>query len=402
MTGARGIEVDGHHVPEPLKEYDVWVVWCPDLGKTARAPWQEGHMYPAEWAASKPVNPRTTYSQASATATLPLDELADRYPFPPDANPRTVEPTILIPPATTDNDLLFADFDDVIVDGEITEKAWKLLQRLGGYAEVSRSYNDPDKRESGAHAWVRGSLPDGYGKFIADLEERGQIELYDRGRMTGCTWQHIEGTPIDTIPEAQGAIDGIVDTYADEEAPPKPDGGTAARANRTTVNSHGPTKDNPYFELSIRDVADTGAFSMYRKDADNPAHDDWQGPHPKHGGTSSKDRKSTNFHVDTADDCWHCFAHDSGGGTLALIAVLEGIVNCRHADRIHNDREKLLQACLAARDEYAPGLEGETPPYDALIAVAEAMGLDFAEPESDTLGDTSYNVAKRVYRDMNY
>jgi len=403
MTEMRPISVDTYHVPEPLKSYDdVWVVWCPKHGKTARAPWQEGHMYPAEWAEDKPVNPRTTYNQASATASLPPETLAERYPFPPDVEPAPVKATVLIPPKGTGNDLLFVDLDDVIVNGEITAEAWDILQRLGGYAEVSRSYDDPEKQESGAHAWVRASLPDGYGKFIADLEGHGQIELYDRGRMTGCTWRHIEETPLDAVPSAQETVESLIDKYGTEEEPPKADGGTTTSANNTAVNNDYRKKDNPYFQLDITDVADTGAFSTYRNDSRNPAHGNWQGPHPKHGGTSTPDRESTNFHVDPTDGCWHCFAHDSGGGALALIAVLEGETQCRYAQTVYSDGETLLQACLAARDNYAPELEGESPPYAALVYVAKEMGLDFADADVEILGDTAYNVANRVYKDMNY
>jgi hypothetical protein len=361
-------------------------------------------MYPAEWAQDKPVNPRTTYQQASATATLPTERLGERYPFPPDSSPANVEPTILIPPASADNDLFFVDLDDVIVDGKISAEAWDIIEQLGGYAEVSRSFLNPEKEESGVHAWVRGELPDGCGKVIADLEHRGQIEMYDRGRMTGCTWRHIQGTPKDAIPDAQDVIDRLVDNYADKQTPATPDGGaTPTTASETSVAPNLRATENPYYQLEIADVADTGPFGRYRTDTRNPAHDDWQGPHPKHGGTSTQDAKSTNFNVDPKSGQWHCFAHDSGGGPLALIGVLENEVSCRHAQRVYHDTERLLQTCLAARDKYAPeGLKDENPPYDALIQVATSVGLDFADPDDDILGEATYNVAKRIYADMNY
>lgn len=403
MTDTRGIVGDEYHVPEPLKKYDVWVVWCPELGKTARAPWQEGHMYPAEWAEDKPANPRTTYSQASATASLSPERLGKSYPFPPDTDPAQVEPAILIPPAKVENDLLFVDLDDVIVDGEMSEEAWRILQRLGGYAEVSRSFADQNKCESGAHAWVRGELPEGYGKVIADLNGRGQLELYDRGRMTGCTWKHIAGTPTDAVPDAQVAIETLIEEYAPEPTvTPKPDGGATTSANETTVNSLKQHTENAYYQLEITDVADTGAFSAHRTDSRNPAHDDWQGPHPDHGATSSgkNDVESSNFHVDPRANCWHCFAHDSGGGPLALVGVLEGVVSCRRAKRVYHDRQKLLKTCLLARDKYAQGLKEETPPYEALLSVAEAAGLTLEDLDENILGKATYKVAKRIYADL--
>lgn len=412
VTATVPVECDCKHVPTPLKEYDVWVVWSPQTGKTARAPWQEGHMYPAEWAEDKDVDPRTTYNRASATATLPLDELDARYPFPAEAEPETVEPTILIPPQSAENDLLFVDFDDVVSDdGTIPGEVWDIVNDLGGYTEISRSGN-------GLHVWVRGGLPDGYGKFIEDLDTQGQIEMYDRGRMTGCTWRHVKGTPKDAVPDAQQAVNEIVDRYAtrvcdecdnmarkrdlDDDSPECPECGEPFEsdeshdrtAKKSGAGDYG-NKENPYYNLKVTDIADTGPFGSYRNDSRNPAHDDWQGPHPAHGGTSTDDRESTNFNVNTSDECWHCFAHDSGGGALALIAVLEGIVRCRNADKVHRDREVLLKTCLAAREKYAADLDGETPPYDALLAVASLTDLETAE--SDRLGRVAHSYAEDIY-----
>lgn len=410
------VESDGYHIPAPLKEYDVWVVWSPELGKTARAPWQEGHMYPAEWAEDKPVDPRTTFNQASATATLPLNELANRYPFPPDTDPETVEPTILIPPKGSGNDLLFVDFDDVVnPDGSIPGEVWEIVERLGGYTEISRSGD-------GLHVWVRGSLPDGYGKVIEPLDTQGQLEMYDRGRMTGCTWRHVEGTPKDAIPERTDVVADLVEQYEtktcpeceewtrardlDDESPECPEcgatfdtssGDAKVAANHTTAGDSWNGDDNPYYQLDVTDVADTGAFGRYRNAVENPAHDDWQGPHPKHGGTSTKDAKSTNFNVDPSEGVWHCFAHGTGGGALSLIAVLEGIVSCRNASKVHRDRKTLLKACLAAREKYTTDLDGETPPYAALVAVAELTDLEMADPESGRLGRVAHSYASDIY-----
>lgn len=420
-TQTHRVESDCYHIPEPLKAYDVWVVWSPEVGKTARAPWQEGHMYPAEWAASKPDDPRTTYNQASATATLPLSELDDRYPFPPDAEPETVEPTILIPPAHTDNDLLFVDFDDVVKpDGTVPAEVWEIVDRLGGYTEISRSGN-------GLHVWVRGSLPDGYGKVIEPLDNIGQIEMYDRGRMTGCTWRHVAGTPKNAVPERGDTVADLVAVYETKDCPScggwtraadldadSPEcadcgepfatatGDAEVRANETaTRDNWDPDSENPYYQLDTADVADTGAFSNYRTDSRNPAHDSWQGPHPEHGATSTekRDRDSTNFVVDRTDGVWHCFAHDSGGGALSLIAVLEGHVSCRNAGEIHNDRETLLKTCLSARDDYATDLDGETPPYAALVAVAELADLPMKDAEQNILGSAFHRYAVDIYHE---
>lgn len=65
----------------------------------------------------------------------------------------------------------------------------------------------------------------------------------------------------------------------------------------------------------------------------------------------------------------------------------------------YEDNHALLKACLAAREE-TPEVAEEKPPYGALIAVAENVGLDMEEPDEQILGKTTYKVAKRVFDDL--
>ncbi|MDS0257531.1 bifunctional DNA primase/polymerase [Thermoplasmatales archaeon AK] len=48
-----------------------------------------------------------------------------------------------------------------------------------------------------------------------------------------------------------------------------------------------------------------------------------KGPHPIHGSETG-----TNFAVNPESDCWHCFRHNTGGGVISLIAVLNRLVEC--------------------------------------------------------------------------
>jgi putative DNA primase/helicase len=63
------------------------------------------------------------------------------------------------------------------------------------------------------------------------------------------------------------------------------------------------------------------------------------------------------------------------------------------------DDAALLRACLALRDEY-DALADATPPYAALVALAEHVGLDFADPDERILGKTAHNVAGRMFDDF--
>lgn len=393
--------VDGYHVPEPLKGYEVWVVWAPDLGKTARAPWQEGHMYPADWAEDGPHDPRTAYDRAASVASLSPEQIHTNWPFPPDDPlPSAVKPAVLLPPASAHAGLLFADLDDVRepATGAVTPEARAIVERLGGYAEVSRS-------GTGLHVWVRARLPDDLGKFIEPLEGSGQLEMYDRGRMTGGTWTHVEGTPRDAVPEAQDTVDTLVGEYATE---------TCDACDEWTRSKDLPDEDpecpacgeplaaendieRPPGGSAPRAAAGRNAYYNLDLGVVSGVPDGWQGPHPAHGGTAHPDSESTNFRRD--GDVWTCYAHGTGGGALTLLAVLEGVVACRNADRVHGDRLTLLRSCLAAR-EREPSLEGEAPPYEALVAVAEQVGLRMKDADEGVLGKPAYKVARRVFDDL--
>ena len=199
---------ESEHIPSDLREFDVWVVWD-GRSKLALAPWQEGTMYPCEWAASKDVDPRQAFEKARMVADLPLKEIHHAWPFPDgDDLPDRVYPAVLLPHDPPNPPLTFVDFDDVRdpETGIVTTEVSGLVDSLGGYAELSRS-------GTGLHVYVRGKLPAGVNAFTAPLEERGSIEIYDHSRFTGGTWRHVENTPRDAVPNAESVIDGIVTQY---------------------------------------------------------------------------------------------------------------------------------------------------------------------------------------------
>lgn len=69
--------------------------------------------------------------------------------------------------------------------------------------------------------------------------------------------------------------------------------------------------------------------------------------HPVHGSTNNN-----NFVVHPEKNVWHCFRCNSGGGALALIAVLEGIIQCNEAVPGALRGEKFKEALAIAKDIY--------------------------------------------------
>lgn len=387
------LEGDGKHTPEPLKGEERWALWNGDE-KIPRAPWETGHMYPAEWGKDSDANPMADYKTAKRFAGVSKEALHKSYPFPEE--PEEVYPTIFLKHyEREEHRLCQIDFDDVRdpETGETTKEVAELVEKFDAFTEISTS-------GKGIHIFVRATLPKGLGKFIADLDGKGQIEIYDHGRFVGFTREHVEGTPEDRIPEAQMTVDAVIDRYATPEHRERMEraGNKQQRDERTATEVLGEmrsssgqaTAENPYYSLSVEDVAQQGPFA-YHSDGN-------QGPHPGHGGTSTPDTDSKNFVAEDGDG-WYCFAHEDGGGALQLVAVLNGVVSCGNSDEIYTDRRKLLKTCLHAKDEYTV-LEDENPPYDALVAVAEWKDIEMQDPENKTLGKQAHRIASIVYEDM--
>lgn len=405
-------------VPDSLKDetMEYWVVWNRYI-KMPLAPWQTGNLIPARWGGDLDPDerPETTYSQARKVADFDSHELEGAYGQTPtvwngwDGDykptdfkvPNSLDPTLLLPhePRQPDPPLVFIDFDDVRTDvlGWIPREVQDLLDRLDAYTEVSSS-------GEGLHVLVRGELPDGRNQFLADLETAGHIEIYDSARMTGMTWRHVEGTPVE-VPERQSVIEEIVEKYVDRErsgGAPSRNYGSRRDAGDLDID---PEDVNPYFRadyVDIRDVADTGEFAEYRTVAPG---DKWQGPHPVHGSTSGEPRKSNNTNIDTDNNRWFCFKHRCGGTVIDLIAN-------RHLDSVDCEKSmpksigriirehatpEFYQACIIARDVYADGdLDDVEPPYEALVGVAKDYDIGFEDEDEQRLGHKKA-TARTIY-----
>ncbi|MFB6153814.1 MAG: hypothetical protein ABEJ27_06135 [Halodesulfurarchaeum sp.] len=205
---------NSRHVPADLKDHGLWVVWAPPE-KTVRAPWDEGHMYPAPWAATNESDPRTDYDTARMVAELPVEEIHASWPFPEsDTLPTTVKPGILLPHDSDASSLLVVDLDDVRDpdSGATTREAMDIIQALGGYTEISWS-------GKGFHVYVRASLPDNSSVLRFSLPSQGTVEIYDQSRFIAGTWNHLDTTPENAVPTAQPTTENMIDCLEAGETP---------------------------------------------------------------------------------------------------------------------------------------------------------------------------------------
>lgn len=80
-------------------------------------------------------------------------------------------------------------------------------------------------------------------------------------------------------------------------------------------------------------------------------------------------------------------------------ADLSGVAEDHGIDDDPLDDMALLRACLHAREQL-DGLSDADPPYAALRALAQHIGLPLADAEDGILGESSWNVARRVFDDL--
>jgi P4 family phage/plasmid primase-like protien len=108
---------------------------------------------------------------------------------------------------------------------------------------------------------------------------------------------------------------------------------------------------------------------------------DLSGPHPKHGSTTG-----SNFHVDTAKNVWHCFRHNSGGGPLELLSVLEGIINCEDALKGALRGEKFIKVVTKAVEKgYLAEMPHFTDQGEFKKVVVSKNGIAHTEPDMEKI-----------------
>lgn len=202
------LESTSTHVPAPLRDRELWVVWD-GRSKVPLAPWQEGTMYPCEWSATADVDPRRVYSKAHMIAELPVPAIHRSWPFPDETNlPETVTPAVLLPHNPPSQPVAVIDLDAVRnpETGRISSEAAQIIEMLGGYTEVSQS-------GTGVHVYGRGCLPPGTGAVSAPLADCGSIEIYDHSRFVASTWQHVELSPPDRVPQIKDELRTLASRY---------------------------------------------------------------------------------------------------------------------------------------------------------------------------------------------
>ncbi|WP_440992296.1 phage NrS-1 polymerase family protein [Haloarchaeobius baliensis] len=175
--------VDPDTIPTALREYPQWVCW--------RAKERDGKM------TKIPIDPQTgSFASVSDPDTWTIYEVALGASESEDGLGFVF---------TEDDPFVGVDLDDCREDGELTDWAVDIVERLDSYTEVSPS-------GTGVHVLIEGMIP-------STKSRSGSFECYDSARFFTMTGDHVGGTPAG-IEERQDAFAPVYDqyVYGDDES----------------------------------------------------------------------------------------------------------------------------------------------------------------------------------------
>ncbi|WP_423751084.1 hypothetical protein [Salinirarus marinus] len=193
-------EIESGVFPEDLMDVSQWLAWkaTDDGRKVPRAPY-ENPDWPDKFVSAQDPDVWRDYE----TVVDWCDKL-DGYE--PAFNIRNREDY-------PDEEFVLVDYDDARdpESGEVHPVVREHVERATSYADVSTS-------GTGIHIFCRGELPDGVKAIGAELPEDerfpgAEIEVYDSGRFSAMTGDHIANTPR-TTRDCQKFVDDLADEFA--------------------------------------------------------------------------------------------------------------------------------------------------------------------------------------------
>lgn len=170
-----------------------------------------------------------------------------------------------------------------------------------------KTYTELSFHADGLHIMGRGNLP---------AEEKGGerrgIEIYDSGRYIAITGRRKKSAAVD-LTDCQNELDELLIKFPKKQKTP-------SRKSSETPKSFNGFTISEQLGLSCEHIG-------YPSDA-YECTNGLQGAHPFHGSTTG-----SNYCINTKDNTWYCFRHQSGGGALELYAISKGIINCEDSGR---------------------------------------------------------------------
>lgn len=194
------------------------------------------------------------------------------------------------------------DIDKCINQNHVSDFAADVLEVFNDKTYVELSFHS-----DGLHIMGRGNLPEN-----EKGGERKGIEIYDSGRYIAMTGRK-KKTSFPDLTECQNELDELLKKFPKRQKTIQPKSTSAPKAfNGFTISEQ--------LGLSCERIG----FPVDAYKCTNGL----QGAHPFHGSTTG-----SNYCINTIDNTWYCFRHQSGGGALELYAISKGIIECEDSGR---------------------------------------------------------------------
>jgi primase-polymerase (primpol)-like protein len=193
------------------------------------------------------------------------------------------------------------DIDQCVGDGGISEFGLEVLKTFKDKTYVELSYHN-----DGLHIMGKGNLP-----IDEKGGERKGIEIYDAGRYIAITGKRKKSSSFD-LTDCQTELNELLIKFPKRQK-------YIPKTNPTPKTFNG-------FTISVQLGLSCERIG-YPTDAYKCGHG-LQGAHPFHGSTTG-----SNYCINTQDNTWYCFRHQSGGGALELYAISKGIISCEDSGR---------------------------------------------------------------------
>ncbi|WP_162354514.1 helix-hairpin-helix domain-containing protein [Natrialba swarupiae] len=366
--GGKGNLLESKRFPQEMVDRDQWLLWkqTDDGRKIPRAPWETGDalryvdaMNPMNW---------TSFQEAVRWQSKLPHDLHLAYAI------------------TRDDDVVFLDLDDVVVNGDLSRAARDLVDEADSYAAISTS-------GTGVHVFASGRLSEDVKSLTGSLDETGDqtLEVYDRNRFVAMTGDHLEGSPTQ-LTNAESLLTRLEDEFASisSETPDRATGGP--ERGREELRELETTND-------IQDVFD--AINQVR-----PSDIKMRSTQTReHGdGTYSYDpswvHSESGTRLGVLDDIWIYRKGMIALNALQVVALEEGIIL---DEQEYPQGEAFWEAVEALRDRGAhiPKFE----PHDEPAVKSEpADGTDEID-ESEIAKRINYGDTVRTYvhpRDRDY
>jgi hypothetical protein len=275
---------------------------------------------------------------------------------------------------------LFVDFDDV-ADGDGTEPAPEAIELMD---ELGLTYTDYSTSGTGLHLIFRGSLPKGVRTIQFDLDDVGEVEIYDQRRVCIMTGKHVAEMPVEPQPVDEAVLEDLAEEHGKQTADIDRED-WEPEFDREELSGMDETDDSQAIFDAIRQVEPRDVRLKSSKTEERP--DGTLSFDPTWANSRSGKRLGWDPEIG-----WIYREGDIGLDVLQVIALEERII---HSETDYPQGQDWWDAVDALRDRGAPipeftrgeGTDGDPQPTSALpLAQLEALPHDQRRRAAKTRG----------------